>query len=466
MSNYISSFFIEPVVRQARRFSRLSAGSEPRHSFANSLQDEHASTLGNVSPPRSIGEDGDVFLESGRMNSDVRIGPLQTTFDQRHLPSPPPDPTDLSLSSQASGHSDGQAHVWTFQVSEIPVQPSAAPSASRSRRRTLRTDNDTSINPSYGIPRRFRSSDQLFTLSSQVATDGSSASTDNVAQGDAGGGHDAVEAYNRNIKSSGFLPEDDGMGFLRKRIHDIRDRPMSSVEKARLIHGLMTENYSSSQISLHSIPPPRPHSPASLMSQDRPFTPSSANSARMVDRRAVSPVSTNSASAVDLRKRYNLTPDDLIPTYATKPPPYPTSDVDETSRDSRDEEMSDEEEDQLGCQHYKRNVKLQCFACKRWYTCRFCHDEVEDHLLNRQETENMLCMLCGCPQSAGEWCKDCGERAAWYYCSVCKLWDNDTEKNIYHCSDCGICRVGQGLGKDYFHCKVCIYESLPERLLT
>ena len=36
----------------------------------------------------------------------------------------------------------------------------------------------------------------------------------------------------------------------------------------------------------------------------------------------------------------------------------------------------------------------------------------------------------------------------------CKLWDDDPEKKIYHCDDCGICRIGAGLGKDFFHCKV------------
>jgi hypothetical protein len=41
----------------------------------------------------------------------------------------------------------------------------------------------------------------------------------------------------------------------------------------------------------------------------------------------------------------------------------------------------------------------------------------------------------------------------------CKLWDDDPEKSIYHCNDCGICRIGQGLGKDFFHCKVGCFLS-------
>ncbi len=66
----------------------------------------------------------------------------------------------------------------------------------------------------------------------------------------------------------------------------------------------------------------------------------------------------------------------------------------------------------------------------------------------------MLCMLCSTPQKASDVCVNCGEIAANYYCNICKLWENRKSKPIYHCNDCGICRRGLGLGKDFFHCKV------------
>ncbi|KAF8474968.1 zinc-ribbon-domain-containing protein [Kalaharituber pfeilii] len=110
---------------------------------------------------------------------------------------------------------------------------------------------------------------------------------------------------------------------------------------------------------------------------------------------------------------------------------------------------------ELGCSHYKRGVKLQCSTCHRWHTCRFCHDEAEDHILIRRETKNMLCMHCGKAQPAQQDCRYCGVKSARYYCDKCKLWDDDPEKKIYHCDDCGICRIGAGLGKDFFHCKKC-----------
>ncbi|KAF9361196.1 hypothetical protein BGX34_007283 [Mortierella sp. NVP85] len=67
----------------------------------------------------------------------------------------------------------------------------------------------------------------------------------------------------------------------------------------------------------------------------------------------------------------------------------------------------------------------------------------------------MVCMHCQTIQPAAQSCSSCKACLASYYCDVCKLWDDDSKKHIYHCDDCGICRIGQGLGRDYFHCKKC-----------
>ncbi|CAO0803276.1 unnamed protein product [Mucor circinelloides] len=116
---------------------------------------------------------------------------------------------------------------------------------------------------------------------------------------------------------------------------------------------------------------------------------------------------------------------------------------------------NNEEKGILGCKHYQRKCKLQANCCQKIVTCRFCHDDVEDHNIVRNETKNMLCMLCMTLQPAAQDCSNCGERVARYYCDKCKLWDDDPKKAIYHCDDCGICRQGNGLGKDFFHCKKC-----------
>ncbi|KAL4913487.1 hypothetical protein BDW62DRAFT_220649 [Aspergillus aurantiobrunneus] len=222
-----------------------------------------------------------------------------------------------------------------------------------------------------------------------------------------------------------LLPEDDGMGALRRRIHAIRDLGYTSTEQARMIHDLMTEKYNSSQAS-----------PGSHLSPISSPIPSFRTPEQSFDQPSVSSAST---ATLSLQNPFpNLTAEDLKPTFY-----------------STDVDAEELEEPCLGCSHYKRNVKLQCFDCKKWYTCRFCHDEVEDHHLNRSKTENMLCMLCGYAQPAAQYCKRCGELASDYYCVTCKLWDNDASKSIYHCNDCGICRIGKGIGKDFFHCKTC-----------
>ncbi|CUS20580.1 LAQU0S01e09868g1_1 [Lachancea quebecensis] len=116
----------------------------------------------------------------------------------------------------------------------------------------------------------------------------------------------------------------------------------------------------------------------------------------------------------------------------------------------------------LGCVHYQRNCKLQCHQCLGWYTCRFCHDESPEisgsshpHSFQRAETRQVLCMRCNHVQTPQKDCENCDEEFALYFCPECKLYDNDETKDIYHCAKCGICRLGLGLGLDFFHCDGC-----------
>ncbi|KAF2635953.1 zf-CHY-domain-containing protein [Massarina eburnea CBS 473.64] len=247
----------------------------------------------------------------------------------------------------------------------------------------------------------------------------------------------AVAAQNAPAMSQS-LPADDGMCHLRARIHQIQDLNIREEDKARMMHGVMSERYNYM----------RPTSPSSFVSHDRPFTPTSGTSV-FSEVHVSSPVSAAS-DPVDPENPFNLRPGDTEPTYRSRPAHH---NPDATGEDEEFEQYEDDVA--LGCQHYKRNVKVQCFECRRWHTCRHCHDAVEDHNLNRVMTKNMLCMACGVPQQAGDYCVECGTQAACYYCDTCKLWDNNSTKKIYHCADCGICRRGEGLGKDYIHCKIC-----------
>ncbi|XP_027340585.1 zinc finger protein BRUTUS-like isoform X2 [Abrus precatorius] len=110
----------------------------------------------------------------------------------------------------------------------------------------------------------------------------------------------------------------------------------------------------------------------------------------------------------------------------------------------------------FGCEHYKRNCKLRAACCGKLFTCRFCHDNVSDHSMDRKATTEMMCMHCLNIQPIGPICvtPSCnGFSMAKYYCNICKFFDD--ERNVYHCPFCNLCRVGQGLGIDYFHCMKC-----------
>ncbi|TMW64952.1 hypothetical protein Poli38472_009119 [Pythium oligandrum] len=114
-----------------------------------------------------------------------------------------------------------------------------------------------------------------------------------------------------------------------------------------------------------------------------------------------------------------------------------------------------EAENILGCSHYQRGCKLQGTCCGKWYTCRFCHDEGESHNFDRYATETISCMRCNTTQPVSKTCTNCKEDFARYYCDVCKFYDDDPNKDIYHCEKCKICRIGKGLDVDYFHCDRC-----------
>lgn len=239
------------------------------------------------------------------------------------------------------------------------------------------------------------------------------------------------------------IPEDDGMHTLRVKIQAINSQDISQSEKAKLMHETLTEKYRATRAHCHV----KSNSGSSeLLGHTWELTSSSPSSQPL---EALKFWHNQVHESVEPEK-FVLNDNDIKPTFVPmKQHKYQGSEDPSASPDTQYPMAQP-----LGCQHYQRNVKLQCFTCKKWYTCRFCHDANEDHNLIRPETRNMLCMICATPQRASDTCINCGEIAASYYCNICKLWENRSTKPIYHCNDCGICRRGMGLGKDFFHCKV------------
>ena len=435
MSQYISSFLIEPVVRQARRFSRP-ANDTPRPARPSLDSNEPASHHDELATAATAAHEA---LPNSDLSTDDRnctISGAEETLSPTSLE----DPENGQVQAWQDGDSD---------TTPLPmVEPNTLGPAVDAQEHILAAADHPSSTSLNGTPGAARSTTSSFSNSARSMIDTIMSSADTQGQVSGSGSHDprGRGASQGSQPGDGVLPADDGMRHMRRRIIAIQRTNSSSEEKARLVHDVMVEKHNMSQQSLHGPHRGRARSPGSMHSSTRPFSSSSPKSMDSL-RQTTSPP-TSSSSAAEQSNRFNLTPDDLKPTYYEKPLPG--------LKDGDNERSSMEIDDSakaLGCTHYKRNIKLQCSACFRWYTCRFCHDAVEDHMLNRRETKNMLCMLCGCAQPASEECALCSVRGAWYYCDVCKLWDDDPQKSIYHCNDCGICRVGQGLGKDFFHCK-------------
>ena len=447
MSQYISSFLIDPVVRQARRFSCPSTDLPPPTNLRpsiNSNSNDHSLVPLSQSAAAAATSAQEEPSNSAILN---QVNNSSTITDQPEVSSPTPI-------DERGGYiwpPDEQSNMNTVQLADTD---DLEPSVSAMQYALTATDDGPNL-ALHGLPDRLRSTTSSFSSSSRSLLEASMSSvqrTSSISQANTPDTRDRDNSTSSRV-GEGSLPEDDGMGHMRKRIIAIQRTDSSNEEKARLVHGLMTEKHNTSQQSLHGPHLPRAHSPGSRYSSDLPWTPSSLQSNESL-RQALSPPSPSSSDS-DGTNPFQLSASDLKPTFYQKPLP--------SSKEGDQERSSMEVEEvtrALGCEHYKRNIKLQCSSCNKWYTCRFCHDAVEDHMLNRRATKNMLCMLCGCAQPASEECALCSERAAWYYCDVCKLWDDDSEKSIYHCNDCGICRIGKGLGKDFFHCKVSSFFQL------
>jgi RING finger/CHY zinc finger protein 1 len=106
----------------------------------------------------------------------------------------------------------------------------------------------------------------------------------------------------------------------------------------------------------------------------------------------------------------------------------------------------------LACTHYERHCAFVTPCCHKLYVCRFCHNENENHELNRHNVTEVECLKCHTRQPIVPNCLKCEISFGRYFCEICRMYD-DKDKQQFHCEACGICRVG---GRDkYFHCPKC-----------
>ncbi|KAK2162018.1 hypothetical protein LSH36_106g03009 [Paralvinella palmiformis] len=109
-------------------------------------------------------------------------------------------------------------------------------------------------------------------------------------------------------------------------------------------------------------------------------------------------------------------------------------------------------ESEYGCSHYKRRCAFISPCCKKVYVCRICHNENERHEIDRHAIQEIKCTECGTIQGVSNECTKCGVSFGKYFCLMCRLYD-DEDKGQFHCSGCGICRIGGR--ENFFHCEQC-----------
>ncbi|BFY99400.1 hypothetical protein BsWGS_02440 [Bradybaena similaris] len=103
------------------------------------------------------------------------------------------------------------------------------------------------------------------------------------------------------------------------------------------------------------------------------------------------------------------------------------------------------------CTHYTRLCRLKAVCCLQFYACRFCHDDVNNHEMDRHKVQEIQCVKCNTIQPVGKDCVSCAVTFGEYFCQICRLYDKYRDQ--FHCDKCGICRVGPR--DQFYHCDKC-----------
>lgn len=160
---------------------------------------------------------------------------------------------------------------------------------------------------------------------------------------------------------------------------------------------------------------------------------------------------------------------------------------DENSNKGGDNDTDDFNVDGGGCSHYQNLCEILAPCCHRYYRCFRCHDDsisngddtrCDVSTMDRSSVTTIRCVMCKVeqsPPSATCTNTECSVTVfAEYVCLKCSLFrqsaatantDTDVDEDnldddhqhpgIFHCDDCGICRIGKGLGISHWHCHTC-----------
>ncbi|KAI4221888.1 MAG: hypothetical protein L6R36_006573 [Xanthoria steineri] len=334
MSHYLSSFLIEPVVRQARRFSRQNTDDRPFRPV-------------DVHPPA---EQGAEIHQSTPWVLPEAVAP-ETSW-QRLPDQHSPEESERATARYSEEPSDAEVRAWrdVHRPSGISHEESLA--AVFSPDSTLPNDQFSS-NPVHSVAESLRSTTSSLSDPAHFAMDSDAMEVHGSAQSSIQ--HHPTDATNPSVQTGdGALPEDDGMTAKRRQIVAIHNTRSSNTEKARLVHSLMNERYSSLQPNLQT---PHPPSTLTLASHAKPNPSTSGHTGSTIAPSTFPPASLSVSS--ETNDLFNLSVEDLKPTYHQKPEVHRTSSGPGNRSSNRLSQESLPEYKALGCPHYKRNIKLQ-----------------------------------------------------------------------------------------------------------
>ncbi len=125
-----------------------------------------------------------------------------------------------------------------------------------------------------------------------------------------------------------------------------------------------------------------------------------------------------------------------------------------------------------GCKHYLRRCKTKAPCCdQKLFDCRRCHDEefeldnINNHKLDPSTIKLIVCTNCHGEQEVSQHCTKCNSCFGFYYCSICKLFD-DIDREQYHCDKCGICRIYKSKSFHCDKCNICLPLSLKDHICS
>ena len=118
----------------------------------------------------------------------------------------------------------------------------------------------------------------------------------------------------------------------------------------------------------------------------------------------------------------------------------------------------DKEHTIRGCKHYRRGCYIRAACCGRVYPCRLCHDQAEDHEIDRFAPKQIVSAHCHRLQGLSNHCTNpaCAadpDFGTVHYCLPCRIWSSDPAKPMFHCDKCRLCRVGTP--ETTRHCDTC-----------